>query len=249
MSDELDPMKAESWREVRDVCGSCIAWRCEEPREGDELAIGQCKLRPEMGRVPGDLPKCNRYMPRGTFKYQADKVPQSPKRRMAKTTLVIRHGAEGTAERRPPPRVEAVEDDPFSERRPADYQPVPRAVGPKDLDLGDLRSLEVVRAALTELMRQEYGRSRRELHPKFKGGTVVAEHPKKTNTIPAERFFGMVDRLRSSLDLLEGALADRAGTLGPELADLRAQVLRMQGSFTTFNLLFADRSDYFSGKD
>lgn len=249
MSDELDPMKAESWREVRDVCGSCIAWRCEDPREGDELAIGQCKLRPEMGRVPGDLPKCNRYMPRGSFKYQADKMP-SPKRRMAKTISVVRHGVDGTAQRRSVPREVAEEViDTLSEHRPADYQPTPRAAGPKDIDLGDLKSLEVVRAALIELMRQEHGRSRRELHPKFKGGTVVAEHPQRSRAIPAERFFGMVDRLRSSLDLLDRALSERSETLGPELADLRAQVLRMQGSFTTFNLLFADRSDYFSGKD
>jgi hypothetical protein len=110
MSDELDPMKAESWREVRDVCGSCIAWRCEDPREGDELAIGQCKLRPEMGRVPGDLPKCNRYMPRGTFKYQADKMPQSPMRRMPNTTHHNPHGSEATEQPPPPRRVELQAD-------------------------------------------------------------------------------------------------------------------------------------------
>lgn len=243
-------MKAESWREVRDVCGSCIAWRCEDPKEGDELAIGACKLRPEMGRVPGDLPKCNRYMPRGSFKYQADKMPQSPKRRAAKTISVVRHGVDGSVQQRAVPRAVAEEViDSLAENRPADYRPPERAKGPKEIDLGDLKSIEVVRAAVIELVRQEHGRSRRELHPKYKGGLVVAEHQGRTSSMPAERFFGMLDRLKTNLERCDRALGDKSTQLGAEAGELRAQLLRMQGSFTTFNILFSDREDYFSGKE
>src|SRR5687767_9960939 len=94
-SDDLDPMDPDSWRQVPNVCGSCIAWRCEEARSGDEIATGACKLRPEMGRVPADLPKCNRYMPRGQFTFTPERIPRSPKRRAAKTLSIVRYGPSG----------------------------------------------------------------------------------------------------------------------------------------------------------
>jgi hypothetical protein len=67
--------------------------------------------------------------------------------------------------------------------------------------------------------------------------------------VPAERFFAWLDRLRASLDQLEEAVVERADGIGESADELRGQVLRMQGSLTTFNLLFADREDYFSGKE
>jgi len=257
--DELDPLKPESWHGVPNVCGSCIAWRADAARDADELATGVCKLRPEIGRVPADLRKCSEYRPRGQFVYQPGKTA-SPKRRMAKTVSVLRQGADGTMVRSTA-RAEAV---------PASFKPVvggyrggpedeaevqsaPRTIrpaAPSTIDLGALTSTEVARYAIIELVRTEHGRSRRELHPRFKGGRVQASSDKgAARAIPTERFFAMLDRVRSSLDALDGAIAARSGQLGAEATDLRAQVGRMHGSMTTFNVLYADRADYFSSKE
>lgn len=256
---EPDPLDAEPWRSVRDVCGSCIAWRCEEPRASDEIATGACKLRPEMGRVPADLPKCNRYMPRGQFTFTPERIPRSPKRRAAKTIAVVRYGATGekvaaAAPSKPSSAAMTPRQEPGplggAIAPPRPRGPIARAPAPRELDLGELKSPEVVRWALVELIRQELGKNRRSLHSRFKSGKVTAEldgAPPREMT--AERFFAMVDRLKSSFELLDRALLRKKDALGDDYADLRAQLGRMQGSFTTFNFLFEDREDYFSSKE
>jgi hypothetical protein len=261
-SDELDPMLPESWRGVPNVCGSCIAFRSGENTDGDEVAHGRCQLRRELGRIPADLKKCGEYRARGVFTYQPGAAPRSPKRRVAKTVqLLVKSGdgqlVEKTISRAraesvgfvdpPEPRDDA--DARGAESRPVGWTPPARAAAPKTLDLGELRSAEVARYALVELVRHELGRSRRELHPRFKGGKVFAEHGDARRVVPAERFFAWLDRLRASLDQLEEAVVERAEAIGEPADELRSQVLRMQGSLTTFNLLFADREDYFSGKE
>lgn len=253
--DEPDPLKPENWHGVRDLCGSCIAWRPDAARDTDEIATGVCKLRPEIGRVPADLKKCNKYLPRGQFVYQPGKVPGSPKRRAAKTVSVLRQGADGELVRSTV-RADALP----ASMRPAvvevdaaEMQSAPRDVrppAPKDIDLGQVSSSEVARYAMIELVRQEHGRPRRELHPRFKGGKIaVIGEAGARRVVPAERFFSMLDRLRSSLDALDGALERRAAVLAEDAADLRAQVGRMHGSMTTFNVLISDRADYFSSKE
>lgn len=258
-----DPLNPQNWHAVRDVCGSCIAWRPDAARDADEIATGVCKLRPEIGRAPADLRKCSKYLPRGQFVYQPGKVPGSPKRRMAKTVSVLRQNAAGElvqtttvrADALPPslrtarvePRVARVEVD------AAEVQSAPRDVrppAPSSIDLGQVSSPEVVRYALIELVRQEHGRVRRELHPRFKGGKIQALTAAGVGrSVPAERFFSMIDRLRSSLDALDGALAAKSAALGEDAAELRSQVGRMHGSMTTFNVLLSDRADYFSSKE
>lgn len=253
--EEPDPLNPQNWHAVRDVCGSCIAWRPDAARDSDEIATGVCKLRPEIGRVPADLRKCSKYLPRGQFVYQPGKVPGSPKRRMAKTVSVLRQGADGELVRSTV-RADALP----ASMRPAvvevdvaDMQSAPRDVrppAPATIDLGQVTSVEVARYAMIELVRQEHGRPRRELHPRFKGGKVtVTSDAGASQTVPVERFFSMVDRFRSSLDALDGALAKHVSELGTDALELRSQVSRMQGSMTTFNVLLSDRADYFSSKE
>ena len=54
----------------------------------------------------------------------------------------------------------------------------------------------------------------------------------------------MLDKLKSSLVELEDAVA-RSDALLAELPENQKQRGAMQGSFTTFNLLFSGKSDYF----
>jgi hypothetical protein len=106
-----------------------------------------------------------------------------------------------------------------------------------------------VEAALTELVREEVPGRSRDMHGKFRrGGKVeVVDGEGARRSVPAPHFFAWVEGLAKSLDALEEAI-DTHPALGAEAVELSDYVRKMRGSFTTFNVLFADRADYFSGK-
>jgi hypothetical protein len=229
-----DPMVPEAWHSEPDVCGSCIAWRPETPKEGDEVATGACRLRPELGRVPASLKLCDLYKPRGQFVYLPSKKPE-PKRKRASAPKVLRRSEEGEMVVAPTP-VEY-------QRREA--PPEETYVPPREIDLGTDASLPAVRATFRDLIREELGNSRREMQKKFKGGVVKVAIP----TGPylehsCDLLFTLLDRLKSSLDALEEKIEKNQ-----ELKSEADQVKRIRGSFTTFNFIWSDREDYFTGKE
>jgi hypothetical protein len=120
---------------------------------------------------------------------------------------------------------------------------------PKTIDLGGDEGSAAVRQALTDLVRREHGKSNREIHSKYRtGGKAIAVSTAGDKVeISAERFFSFLDRLRASLDTLEARLEKTPNLDDKE--ELVQTVRRMHGSMTTFNLLFQDREDYFSGKE
>jgi hypothetical protein len=266
--DEDDPMNPAAWYREPNICGSCIAWRPDDPRPGEDVASGACKLRPELGRVPATLKKCSIYKPRGLFTYQPGSTPT--KRKRVGPARVLRRSAEGQlVPSRPPPRTTPLvdyddldreevieeplepEEDAGGEERP-EGQPRPSRptdLAPKELDLGPEESAAAVHQALVELIRREHGKVSREIHSKFRtGGKATAEAEGARVEVTAERFFSFIDRYRSSLEACEQAIVSTPG-LAEEKEELVGLLRRMQGSFTTFNILFADREDYFSGKE
>lgn len=233
-----DPMNPEAWYAEPNVCGSCIAWRPGEPRPGEDVAAGTCRLRAELNRVPATLRKCDLYKPRGQFVYQAPKSPKSPKRRKrASTVRVLKRSEAGElVPAAPPPRAsrssEVVRDRP----------PVPRSVevGTDDASL--------LRAALEDAVKADFPVSGRDMMGRFEGGRVKVTAPDGAEVkLSAERFFELLERFRVSLEGLEDALA-RSDPLLPQLPELQKTLKQVQGTFTSFNFLYADRSDYFSGK-
>ncbi len=263
-------MDPAAWSGVPDICGSCIAWKPVDPRPGDEVAKGECKLRPELKLVAASLKKCTIYKPRGTFRYDPNRAPPGSTRKRASTLRVLRRGADGEmVAAKAPPRSAAPEilrrekdievewerdevipglDDVAvgGDRGPRPEAPVRTA--PKAVDLGGGEDSSAVRATIVDLLRKEHGKSPREIHSKFRGGFVVAKTERRTVQMPAERFFSMVDRYRASLDAMEKKI-EAIAELSGEKEDLVGQLRRMQGSFTTFNVMFQDRDDYFSGKE
>lgn len=264
--DDDDPMNPAAWVREPNVCGSCIAWRPEPPRPGEDVAAGACKLRPELGRVPATLKKCNIYKPRGQFVYLPDRSSGGARRRRAAAPRVLRRSADGElVATRPPPRAqpapgprfedldrdEVIEPvDPADEGSTGPRPARPVEVVPRTLDLGGDESGPAVHQALVELLRREHGRSTREIHSKFRtGGKAIARGPNgQAIEVSAERLFGVLDRLRASLDALEDAIKAKPA-LAEDQEEMVANVRRAHGSFTTFNFLFADREDYFSGKE
>ncbi|MBI2373455.1 MAG: hypothetical protein HYV07_05595 [Deltaproteobacteria bacterium] len=251
---ELDPLDAELWFREPGVCGSCLAWR-SETREGDEIATGTCRLRPELGRVPADLKKCDRYMQRGGFTYRPNDQP-APKRRRAKTLAIlkrpsgVREEARRAEVRAPRAPVSRVSEANVPASEPAlirierkERLPKPRGPAPKEIDLGTLKSVPVIRQAMVELVREELSKKHRELHPKFKGGAArVVPTEGSAVELPVDRLFSMLERLLVSLEELEGAL----GKL-EEADESRKQLAQIRGSFTTFNVLFSYRDEGFIG--
>ncbi|MBX2812726.1 MAG: hypothetical protein KTR25_12995 [Myxococcales bacterium] len=130
------------------------------------------------------------------------------------------------------------------------YRPFPEQEPPPPpvIDL-DGASGPLVDVLMRELLGVELGHRRRELAGKYaRGGKIsVVDTENKIRTVPARTFFAWLERLAQSLDALEEAL-DTHPKLYEESEELLAQLRRMRGSWTTFNVLFADRHDHFSGK-
>ena len=236
MTGVSDPLKPESWHQEPGVCGSCIAWRPTPPQDGDEVATGACRLRPELGRVPATLKLCDLYKPRGQFVYAPTPERSSSRRRKTGAARVLRRSSDG----------EMVADkaaSTVSSLPPATRPPPPRTVDAGTDDPSQLRR------TLRELLANEVSSVRRDMHGRFEGGKLVVHGAdgQPATTVPAERFFELIDRMKSTLDELEEAIVrqDKLLEVTPELV---GNIRRMQGSFTTFNFLFAERGDYFSGK-
>ena len=236
-----DPMDPERWYSEPNVCGSCIAWRPEIPaREGDKVATGQCKLRPELGRVPASLKLCKLYKARGQYVYTPSRDPGPKKRKRAGEVKVLRRTEDGQMVSSSVPAPGARRERP---------EPPPRPPPPREINLGEDESLPVFKAALVELIREEHGDTGREMLRRFKGGVVQLKGAGgRVKEVPIARFFSMLDRFKSSLAELEGAIEAQESAKDVR-EDLLANARRIRGSFTTFNVLYADRDDYFTGKD
>ena len=217
------------------MCGSCIAWRPTPAQDGDEVATGACRLRPELGRVPATLKLCDLYKPRGQFVYAPTPDKSTSRRRRTAAARVLRRSADGdmVADRSMPPPPSA---------------PAARPAPPRTVDAGT-DDAAVVRRVMSELLAHEVSGVRCDLHSRFEGGHVrlVLADGAQGPEVGTDRFFELLNRLKVCLEELEEAIV-RKDALLEMTPELVANVRRMQGSLTTFNFLFDDRSDYFSGK-
>lgn len=88
------------------------------------------------------------------------------------------------------------------------------------------------------------------LGDKWKGGTLLlqpANKELKPKEIPIEVFFHKIVMLRDRLRVLEQNINSHKGLSDEEKVNLQQYITRIYGSLTTFNVLFADREDYFVG--
>lgn len=107
-------------------------------------------------------------------------------------------------------------------------------------------------AALAGCLRAvlERGRvgGRAQLHPRFAGGTARVQVPGGGGAEqPIERFFQRLCAVKGAIGALERALDHHTGLLETDRAPLRRYLRSMEGSLTTFNLLFLHRGQGFKG--
>jgi hypothetical protein len=166
---------------------------------------------------------CGQYVKRGTFTAK----PQGRPSRQAR----------GAAER--PPRAPGVPPPP---REPFDFR-LPEEL--LDMNADEFRNV------LREVLRDELGVADVEMGGRWEGGEVVLK-PGKEGTqekrIPIDALFSKVVMIRDKLRVLEQKLNANPKLTAEEKVTMQQYVTGCYGSLTTFNVLFADKADYFVGQ-
>jgi len=89
-----------------------------------------------------------------------------------------------------------------------------------------------------------------EMGQRWEGGELVLRPGKTTaqeKAIPIEAFFKKLVMARERLRVLEQKINNHPKLTEADKIELEAYITRIYGSFTTFNVLFAEREDWFVG--
>lgn len=111
--------------------------------------------------------------------------------------------------------------------------------------------VEEFRKVLREVIQEELAVSPVDLGGRWQGGELVLVPGNKETAekrVPLEVFFRKVVSIRDKLRVLEQKLNAHAGLADDEKVQLQQYVTQCYGSLTTFNVLFADKNDQFTGQ-
>ena len=110
---------------------------------------------------------------------------------------------------------------------------------------------EIRRALREELTEIGFaGNQEIELAARWDGGEVVLRPGTRglqEKTIPMETFFHKIVMARERLRVLEQKINNHPKLDDAERIELQGYITRVYGSFTTFNVLFDNRADWFVG--
>ena len=224
MSEPQDPGDSSGApNPLKGRCGSCARFvRVHEviDQNGEVRRAGQCLL----GIWPSPLYEtstCSQYVLRGAFKASLPARVQQMRRRRSP-------GASASAETRETSSLELE---------------IPEEL--LDMDADEFR------AVLREVIRDELGVAVVDLGGRWSGGEVVLK-PGKEGTqekrIPIEAFFHKIVMVRDKLRVLEQKVNAHPKLSDEDKLQMQQYVTACYGSLTTFNVLFAEKGDQFSGQ-
>lgn len=113
------------------------------------------------------------------------------------------------------------------------------------------QSWQELKAALREVLAEELGTGRYVLARKWEGGTMLLkprDSSLQSREIPLEMVFKKVTSVRDKLRVLEQKINSHPELSVEDKAEFQGLITRAYGSLTTFNLLFRDEQDRFSGQ-
>ena len=211
------------------ICGTCVVYRVLDTARG--LLAGTCRIRTDRGEFPCTAPICDSYVPRAG----ALDARGRPTDSAVPVALQIARAA-GTA-----PKASRAVFRPPSLPRPR----IP------DGPCGELEmTREELKALIREAMDEERG-GLAPLAPKWEGGVAVLkplDPALQAKELPLEALFHKVVMIRDKLRVLEQKLNSNPKLTDAEKVDLQAYITGCYGSLTTFNVLFRDKNDGFSGQ-
>ena len=141
-----------------------------------------------------------------------------------------------------------IEVDPgLSELEPADAT---AKIAGLDRPLGDLIR-EIVDAAYSKIPVEDPAVSVEGLGRRWRGGRMVlhpADPTLQAKEVDLETFFHKIVMMRNNFRLLEQKVNGHKELSSADKFDLQQYITRCYGSMTTFNILFRDKDEYFSGQ-
>jgi hypothetical protein len=211
------------------VCGNCLLWRAHsiDPARG---WVGSCRLQGSRGLFPPSAPLCDKFAPRGEVAaaHTAPSAPPARARAIKNIAPLIRSAQTGLTSRpQGPTLVPSI--DPLQEV--------------------DLEGATMTRQELMNLFLEASGLADVPLAPRWEGGSVklVPGNDSQSKEIPLDSLFHKIVMIRDRLRTLEQKLNAHPKLTDTEKVELQQYVTRCYGSLTTFNVLFKDKDDQFSG--
>ena len=108
---------------------------------------------------------------------------------------------------------------------------------------------EMMKLAAFEVSREELPKI--ELGPRWKNGEMIlkpGDAGLASKSIPIETFFHKIVMARDRLRVMEAQINAHKVLSDTEKVELQQYITRIYGSFTTFNVLFRDKQDFFVGQ-
>ena len=113
-------------------------------------------------------------------------------------------------------------------------------------------SLSEIEEAITFVLEKHHGLSQIvKIADKWKGGIlemIPANKELQSKEVPIEAFFHKIVMLRDRLRVLEQNINTHPKLDDEDRLQLQQYITRAYGSLTTFNVLFAEKNDYFVGQ-
>lgn len=201
------------------VCGNCKLWSAHSVDHRGW--VGPCRIQGGRGMFPPSAPVCDKYAPRGS----SAPAPGANSLAPARTRNVLRSVA------------------PVVVRRARDPN--------ESLELGEQGELSMTRQELMEIFREAAGEAESPpLAGKWEGGTlqlIPGKPDLQAKELPIDSLFHKVVMVRDRLRVLEQKLNAHPKLSDAEKVEMQSYITRVYGSLTSFNHLFRDKEDHFSG--